>query len=360
MTSEEHFLSKPYGPKPDSGVLAYQAPSNIALVKYWGKYGDQLPKNASISFTLDHCVTQTHLHFKKKETSGFSIAVLFDGQPQPSFVPKIQQFFDRIVKYMPLLEAFHFDIKTTNTFPHSSGIASSASGMAALTGALLALENSCLKVPLAPSDFEQKASFLARLGSGSAARSIQGPMVVWGKHPHIPESDNLFGTLYQAPIDPVFRSFQDTILLVDEGEKVVSSTVGHALMHDHPYAQSRFDQAQKHLADLMPILASGDLLAFSDLVEREALALHAMMLTSDPSFILMKPNTLSIIEAIRRYRAETGHPVCFTLDAGANVHVLYPEQCKSAVLQFIEQELKGFCSGGRYITDRVGHGLKKL
>ena len=85
-----------------------------------------------------------------------------------------------------------------------------------------------------------------------------------------------------------------------------------------------------------------------------------MMLTSDPSFILMKPNTLSIIEAIRKFRAHTEYPVCFTLDAGANVHVLYPEHIKTAVLEFIDRELKPYCSLGRYIIDRVGRGLKKL
>ena len=360
MNSEDHFLSKAYGQTPDSGLIGYQAPSNIALVKYWGKYGVQLPKNASISFTLDACVTQTDLHFKKKHSKGFSLAVVFDGVPQPSFVPKIEQFFERILNFLPLLEDYHFDIKTTNTFPHSSGIASSASGMAALAGALLALENTCLMQPMSPADFDQKASFLARLGSGSAARSIQGPMVVWGDHPQIPKANNLYGTVYEQPLDPVFTTYQDTILLVDEGEKVVSSTVGHGLMHDHPYAAARFDQAQKHLSDLMPILASGDLMSFSDLVEREALALHAMMLTSDSSFILMKPNTLSIIEAIRKFRAHTEYPVCFTLDAGANVHVLYPEHIKTAVLEFIDRELKPYCSLGRYIIDRVGRGLKKL
>src|SRR5690606_30052350 len=129
--------------------------------------------------------------------------------------------------------------------------------------------------------------------------------------------------------------FQDTILLVDKGEKQVSSTVGHNLMHNHPYAQNRFKQAHQNMEDLKTILESGDLKAFNALVESEALTLHAMMLTSMPYFILMKPNTLEIINKIWGFREKTGLHISFTLDAGANVHVLYPKSERHEILQFI-------------------------
>ena len=146
--------------------------------------------------------------------------------------------------------------------------------------------------------FNQKASFLARLGSGSACRSIEGELVVWGKNESIAGSSDLYGVKFEGDIHSNFQNYQDTILLVDKGEKQVSSTVGHQLMFGHPFAKERFSQAHENLAKLKTILASGDLKAFVEIVESEALTLHAMMMTSMPYFILMKPNTLEIINKI--------------------------------------------------------------
>jgi diphosphomevalonate decarboxylase len=88
--------------------------------------------------------------------------------------------------------------------------------------------------------------------------------------------------------------------------------------------------------------------------------LHAMMMTSFPYFILMKPNTLEIINKIWKFRVETQMPVCFTLDAGANVHILYPEKNIESVLQFIKNELVGYCQNGQYICDQIGSGAMLL
>lgn len=204
--------------------------------------------------------------------------------------------------------------------------------------------------------FWKKASFLARLGSGSACRSLQGPVVVWGQHDAIPGSSDLYGILYPEQIHSVFETYQDTILLVDKGEKKVSSSVGHNLMQGHPFAESRFSQANENLHHVAHIMKSGNLPGFVNLVESEALTLHAMMLTSNPYFLLMKPNTLQIIEKIFEYRADTGTQICFTLDAGANVHLLYPQPDRKEVLSFIDSELKHFCQQGQYLQDAVGDG----
>ncbi len=131
-------------------------------------------------------------------------------------------------------------------------------------------------------------------------------------------------------------------------------------MHGHPFAERRFQQAHDHLERLKTVFSSGDLDAFVQIVESEALTLHTMMMTSSPYFILMKPNTLEIINKIWRYRKASGSHVCFTLDAGANVHVLYPEAEKEEVFQFIRKELVQFCENGQYICDRIGFGAKKL
>jgi diphosphomevalonate decarboxylase len=227
--------------------------------------------------------------------------------------------------------------------------------MAALAMNLMSLEKA-LHPEMTEEYFYQKASLLARLGSGSACRSVKGQVVVWGNHANISGSSDLFGVVFPNAIHTNFKNFQDTILLVDKGEKQVSSTIGHDLMHNHPFAERRFAQAHENLDQLISIFESGNLDEFIKIVESEALTLHAMMMTSMPYFILMKPNTLEIINAIWKFRNETKIPVCFTLDAGANVHVLYPENVAKTVLQFIKNELVGYCQNGQYICDEIGNG----
>jgi diphosphomevalonate decarboxylase len=363
MLTANDFIPAPYSHTLESGQFEWSAPSNIALVKYWGKKDNQIPANPSVSFTLNNCKTITKLAFAKRNIStnlgtdsdSFSFDLLFEGKPKEEFKPKIQKFLERIEIYIPFLKKYHFTIDTENTFPHSSGIASSASGMAALAMNLMSLEKA-LNPAMTDEHFFQKASLLARLGSGSACRSVKGQVVVWGKQANISGSTDLYGVEFPNDIHDNFKNYQDTILLVDKGEKQVSSTVGHDLMHNHPYAEQRFAQAHDNLDALIAIFKSGDLNEFIKVVESEALTLHAMMMTSMPYFILMKPNTLQIINAIWKFRLETKIPVCFTLDAGANVHVLYPENDSEKVLQFIKIELVGYCQNGQYICDQIGNG----
>ena len=202
-------------------------------------------------------------------------------------------------------------------------------------------------------EFWQKASFLARLGSGSACRSVKGSIVVWGQHSSIVGSSDDYGIPYPLQVAPVFADFQDTILLIDRGQKQVSSTVGHNLMHGHPFAEARFSQAHSNIDRLIGAFATGDVDTFIEVVESEALTLHAMMQTSIPYFILMRPNTLEVIQRVWQYRKDTKVPLCFTLDAGANVHLLYPKSVKDEVQTFIKNELAHFCEEGKYINDNV-------
>ena len=146
--------------------------------------------------------------------------------------------------------------------------------------------------------------------------------------------------------------------MVDKGEKQVSSTVGHDLMNNHPFAEQRFKQAYDNLDKMAVILQRGDLKAFIELVESEALTLHAMMMTSNPYFILMKPNTMKIIDEIWAFRKETNANICFTLDAGANVHILYPEKEKEMIHNFITNNLIMYCQNNQYICDRIGLGAR--
>lgn len=345
----------------DSGKTSWKSPSNIALVKYWGKREHQIPANPSISFTLDVCATTTSVSYTKlgEGASDFSFDFRFGGRPKDEFKPKIRTFFARVEKYLPFLRQYHLLIESSNSFPHSSGIASSASSMSALALCLMDLEKQ-LDPSIDDGFFIKKASFLARLGSGSACRSVQGPIVEWGDHDEMAHSSNLYGVPFSGEVHSVFKNYQDTVLLVDKGEKQVSSTVGHGLMKDHPFALRRFEQAHHNLGRLKSIFAEGDLDGFMAVVESEALTLHAMMMTSMPYFILMRPNTLEIVNRIWDFRRATGLNVCFTLDAGANVHVLYPEHEKAQIERFIKDELAVFCQNGQYIQDSVGLGAQRL
>lgn len=361
---EHDFIPKAYSKSIENGSFTWESPSNIALVKYWGKKEHQIPENPSISFTLSHCKTNTKLSFSKKENQDhFSFDVYLDNEKKDDFKPKIENFFKRVEVYLPFLKDYHFKIETSNTFPHSSGIASSASGMSALALCLMSVEQLLSEIQVTKvtkENFNKKVSFLARLGSGSACRSIEGDLVVWGNHDHIPGSSDLFGVKYPSQVHDNFKKYQDTILLVDKGEKQVSSTVGHNLMYGHPFAQERFKQAHNNLSSLMSVLKTGDLDTFIKIVESEALTLHAMMMTSMPYFILMKPKTLEVINKIWAFREETGSKICFTLDAGANVHVLYPFNEKETVFEFIKNELIVFCQNEQYITDEIGFGAEQI
>jgi len=358
----------------EDGSFTWKAPSNIALVKYWGKREVQIPENPSISFTLSDCFTETTLGFKKrkkpakvyKSENNITVTsreshfdIFLDGKRKPEFYKKIGEFIIRISPLTPFISDYDLLIKTHNSFPHSSGIASSASGMAALALCIMSMEKA-LNPDISEELFYKKASYLARLGSGSAARSIKGELVVWGEHKDIKKSSDWYGVEFPHKVHENFKNYQDTILLVDKGEKVVSSTVGHNLMHNHPFAHKRFEQANENLSKLTEILQNGDLKAFVNLVESEALTLHAMMMTSNPYFILMKPNTLEIINKIWAFRKRINSNICFTLDAGANVHVLFPEKEKETVNAFISKELIQFCHKNEYISDSVGSGARQM
>ena len=124
-----------------------------------------------------------------------------------------------------------------------------------------------LGAPLQESDARREASILSRLGSGSASRSVYGGLVVWGATHSVPGSHDEYAVPYPHAVHPMFRTFRDVVMLVDVGQKAVSSTAGHALMERHPFAQQRFNQAHQHLSDLQSILRDGDLMPFLDLVE---------------------------------------------------------------------------------------------
>lgn len=336
MTTQEFLGKENYTIR--AQTVSESCPSNIALIKYWGKYDHQIPANPSISYTLNHCKTNTTIEFLANEP--FSVQTFLAGNEEIKFAEKIEKYFRNIEQYLPWILKGKYVIQTENTFPHSSGIASSASGFGAIAKCLMKLDED-FSGKSSEEESLQKASFLSRLGSGSACRSLYNGLVVWGKSHEVEGSSDLFAVKYpDSEIHDVFKDFNDWVLLIHEGQKSVSSTVGHGLMKTNPYAERRFREARENFVPMKEILKSGDLKEFIKLVEHEALTLHAMMMMSDPAFILMKTGTLEVINKIWDFRKETGLPLFFTLDAGANVHLLFPNDgSEEKIKTFIEAEL---------------------
>ena len=206
----------------------------------------------------------------------------------------------------------------------------------------------------------KKKSFIARLGSGSASRSIEGPITLWGESNSFPGSSDLYAINISQDVNQIFQDYQNSILIIDPGVKKISSSIGHKLMNENPFSKIRFSEAKNNIAKLKDVLNSGHLDEFINITESEALMIHSLMLSSSPYFILMKPNTLEVIRRILEYRRETKNPVCFTLDAGSNVHLLYPNNIKSEVKKFIEDELLKFCKSKMCIYDSLGSGSAKI
>lgn len=345
----------------NTGEVAWRSPSNLAIVKYWGKHGIQLPRNPSISFTLNNAFTEMLMTYQSKEedTEDIELDFLFDGEPNEKFKQKIHTFLDSLSEIFPFLKQLKINIESANSFPHSTGIASSASSMSALALCLCTIEDQLFGTLSEDEDFTKKASYIARLGSGSACRSIFGTMALWGETPLVPGSSDEFA-IPLTSLHEVFRSFHDDVLIVSKAEKSVSSRAGHGLMNNNIFAPVRYEQARQRTALLLSALQTGDLEIFGKIAEDEALTLHGLMMTSDPSYMLMQPNSLQIMQHVRAFRQETGLPLFFSLDAGPNVHLLYPEEHIPIIRPFVDEELANFCENRSYLPDWVGDGPEEL
>ncbi len=344
-------------PESDTGKkVCWTAPANIALVKYWGKRDVQLPMNPSLSMSLACASTTTCIHYRQADRGGFSFEFQFEGRPEDSFKPKIRRFFDYARPFYSSFQDLDILIESSNTFPHSSGIASSASSMAALSLCMLSVDEEITGIRSPMDEFRRKASLLARLGSGSASRSVYGGYAVWGRTPAVEGSSDEYALPLTQGIHPFFHGIRDAILVVSTHRKSIGSSAGHSRMRDHPFAPVRYREAAEQVKDLIAALKQGDRQRFTEIVEREALMLHALMMSSHPAFLLLEPGTLELIRRIRNYRQQTGAFIAFTLDAGPNVHLLFHEQDRDETEFFIQNDLMKFCENNMIIYDRLGNG----
>lgn len=343
---------------PHSGTTAWRCPSNLAIVKYWGKHSRQLPRNASISLTLSQAHTDTTCSYSiEPDLAGPQLDFRFEGKPMPAFSDKILRYLHSIADELPFIPHLRLEVQSQNSFPHSSGIASSASSMAAM--ALCLCDIAVASGYMDEADFLRRASHFARLGSGSASRSVYPHLAAWGQHSAIADSSDLYAVPYSEAA-PVFHTMHDDICIVSTAEKSVSSTAGHQLMENNPYASARYQQANDRLSELLHALRTGDVPHFGQIAEDEALTLHGMMMCSRPSYMLMEANTIEMIRRIQLYRQESGVAVYFSLDAGPNIHLLYPDEVADAVSIFVQEQIRPLCVQGRIIQDQVGNGPSRL
>lgn len=287
------------------------AGSNIAFIKYWGVADEaiNLPLSNSISMTLADAFTTTTVEWLPitgADRAANADSITLDG------VRREERAAERIVRHLDRLRALagvaqRARVVSVNTFPMAAGIASSASGFAALTVAGCA----ALGIELDPT----RLSALARRGSGSASRSLFGGFVEWEQGSD--DATSVAHQLYPADHWPLM----DVVAIVSARAKAVSSERGHSLAITSPLNEGRIASLPCALDEVRDAIAARDIRLLGPMIERDALAMHAVMMTGTPSLLYWQPETLEVIHAVRRWRAH-GLPVYFTIDAGPNVHMI--------------------------------------
>lgn len=336
------------------GKVSYSSPSNIAIVKYWGKEpGDQIPMNPSLSMTLKNSRSFTTVDYVVGPGTEPVVEIIFNGKRAIDIEAKLQRWFTKISYFFSWLRHAHLRIDSMNNFPHSAGIASSASGMSALTTCLSAIDSEVNNGVFPPREVQ---SNIARLGSGSASRSLYGPWVIWGKTSAYPQAVDEHAMIV-ADVHQDFQLLHDTIIVVDKTPKSISSRDGHTLMANHPWRKARIDQANQNMQLLLQALKTGDWKLFETVTENEALSLHGLMLSSEGGMMLWRGNTVEWMLYLKEIRWQTGIPMAFTLDAGANLHLLYPDRYKKEVLEIIENASVPYIE---LIHDQTGLGPEKI
>jgi len=318
------------------------APSNIALIKYWGTSDLErtLPFNPSLSMTLRECVSRTTVESIADPKDEVLVRVAGGSlQPaSPAFSAGVRNHLDHLRSWAGVKDRFR--VATENSFPMGAGMASSASGFAALALAVVAALDREISAAT--------ASVLAReSGSGSAARSVMGGYVEW------PSAGTEGAAVQVLPAD--HWDLRDVIAILDTTEKSVSSRAGHKLAETSPYFKPRQQQLPERLTEVRSSLQSRDFARLAPLVEEEAIDLHLIAMSSRPPIFYWRPATLIVLELVRAMR-QGGVEVCATMDAGANVHVICTPEAEMAVVEALDvlPEVEGV------IRDGVGSGPRMI
>lgn len=282
-----------------------EARANIAFVKYWGRADDRLnlPLNDSISLTLDKLRTTTTVEFSPALRAD---ELTLNGQrADDKATARASRHLDRVRALAKSNDRAR--VVSVNEFTTAGGLASSASGFAALSVAGAA----ALGLRLTPVELSR----VARLGSGSACRSLFGGYVKW--RAGTDDATSVAEPLHAAD----WWDLRDVVVTVEAREKKVGSSDGHSLASSSPLMPARIASMPETLARVERALATRDLALLGETIEREALNMHAVMMTSTPSLLYWTPETVRVLHAARAWR-EAGLPAYVTLDAGPNPHVI--------------------------------------
>ncbi len=307
-------------------IATARACSNIAFIKYWGNRDDllRLPANGSISMNLAGVETITTVRFSDSLERD---RLFLNGQArQGDPLARVSRQLDHLRQMAAKTQ--RAEIISQNNFPAGTGVASSASAFAALTVAAAA----ALDLTLG----ERMLSALARLGSGSACRSVPGGFVEWYT------GDQHETSFAETIAPPGHWDLIDLIAIISHEHKAVGSTEGHALASTSPLQVARVADAPRRLAMCREAIIRRDFALLAEIVEQDALMMHAVMMTSHPPLIYWLPPTLKVVEMVRAWR-DDGIPVCFTIDAGPNVHVISTSAYADVVESYLAQ-LEGVTS----------------
>ncbi|MCV3763559.1 diphosphomevalonate decarboxylase [Companilactobacillus farciminis] len=316
-----------------------RAYTNIALIKYWGKKNKQLklPYTNSLSLTLDRFYTDTKVEIinSDKDIVSLNNHLLDDSKSQ-----RIRNYLNTVRQMYSFEE--HFKVDSINHVPTSAGFASSASGFAALAAAVNETKNLQLN--------KQQLSILARNGSGSASRSIYGGFVEW-----IAGNDN--ESSFAQPIDENPKI--DLILLsvvINQHSKKISSTVGmENSVKSSPFYSNWVTLVSSEIKEIKQAIAQKDLQKIGEISEHNAMSMHALTLSANPSFTYFAPETIQIIQAIKDLRHE-GVFAYATIDAGPNVKIICTKESIQKVQTYIEQQLSNVTT----VVANIGRGIEYI
>jgi len=285
-----------------------QANPNIAFIKYWGNRDERLrlPVNGSISMNLDGLYTRTTVSFQPSLALD-ELVINAEEMTGPG-LKRVAAILDEVRAAAGL--KIRAEVTSENNFPTGTGIASSAAAFAAL--AVAATKAAGLDWT------EAQLSRLARHGSGSACRSIPAGFVEW--EPGKGDEDSVACSI----AGPEHWALADCVAIVSSGHKSVGSTEGHALASTSPLQGARVADAPRRLEICRRAILGRDFDLLAAIIELDSNLMHGVMMTSNPALIYWQPATLSIMHAVREWRAG-GLPVAYTIDAGPNVHVLCPQ-----------------------------------
>lgn len=313
------------------------APSNIAFTKYWGRKDEnlRLPENGSISMCLSTLLTTTTVEFSEKFTK--DILILNGKTPKDIELERVIKHLDRIRKLANINKKTK--VISQNSFPIAVGLSSAASGFAALT--LAAVSAAGLKLS------EKELSILARQGAGSACRSIPGGFVEWL------DGDTSETSYAKQIFPPDYFKIADVVVIVSEVRKDVPTSQGHIKAQSSPFLKLRLSSMKEKNKKVKKLIKDKNFKEFGELIEAEALELHAIMLTQYPPLIYWTPGTLTIMKLVRNWR-RTGLEVYFTINTGQNIHLI----CEQKNVNKLVAKLEELVEVKNIIVNTPGEGAK--